>query len=195
MDPISNHAFPPKPSQRLAKESDFVTASSVVSELTSLSGSREPTDGSSATDPPSKERPRTEPASSRESNKSDDNASVQTREDAKDDLTLRPETQHQRDLAVHAWHHIQEIFSNSPLRPYATIGLVDRNRLQLYHANRSVILVSSAIDFSEGDGLDKFIATVIACNCLWFKRHGRPSVNIKTPFFCPSLHLFTRESG
>ena len=58
------------------------------------------------------------------------------------------------------------MFSTSPLRSHATVSFVDRNRLQLYHANRSVILVSSAINFSEGDGLSKFIAIVIAFNCL-----------------------------
>ena len=58
------------------------------------------------------------------------------------------------------------------LRSHATVGLVDRDRLQLYHANRSVILVSSAINFSEGDGLDKFIAVIIAFQCLSFKQNG-----------------------
>jgi len=48
------------------------------------------------------------------------------------------------------------------LRSHATVGLVDRDRLQLYHANRSVILVSSAVKFSEGDGVDKFIAMIVA---------------------------------
>ena len=64
------------------------------------------------------------------------------------------------------------MFSVPLLRSHATVSLVDRDRLQLYHANRSVILVSSAIDFSEGAGLDKFIATIIAFRCLSFKQDG-----------------------
>ena len=64
------------------------------------------------------------------------------------------------------------MFSVPLLRSHATVGLVDRDRLQLYHANRSVILVSSAINISEGTGLNKFIATIIAFRCLSFKRSG-----------------------
>ena len=50
-------------------------------------------------------------------------------------------------------------------------GLVNCNRLQLYHINRSAILVSSAINLSGGDGLEKFIATIIASHCLSFKQN------------------------
>ncbi|KAF9643991.1 hypothetical protein BDM02DRAFT_3122635 [Thelephora ganbajun] len=64
------------------------------------------------------------------------------------------------------------MFSVPLLRSHATVGLVDRDRLQLYHANRSVILVSSAINFSGGDGLDKFIAIIIAFRHLSFKQNG-----------------------
>jgi hypothetical protein len=63
--------------------------------------------------------------------------------------------------------------SRSPLlRSHATVTLVDRDRLQLYHANRSVILVSSAINLSEDDGLNKFIALIIAFYCLSFEQNG-----------------------
>ena len=62
------------------------------------------------------------------------------------------------------------------LRSHATISLVDRDRLQLYHANRSVILVSSAINFSEGNGLSKFIAVIIALSCLSFEQNGVPDI-------------------
>ena len=64
------------------------------------------------------------------------------------------------------------MFSVPLLRSHATVSLVDRDRLQLYHANRSVILVSSAIKFSENPGLDKFIATIIALRCLSFEQSG-----------------------
>jgi len=58
------------------------------------------------------------------------------------------------------------MLSVPPLRSHATVSLANRDRLQLYHADRSVILVSSAINFSNGDGKDKFIATIIAFHCL-----------------------------
>ena len=64
------------------------------------------------------------------------------------------------------------MFSVPLLRSHATICLVDRDRLQLYHANRSVILVSSAIDFSKEGGLDKFIAVVIAFRRLSLGQNG-----------------------
>jgi len=58
-----------------------------------------------------------------------------------------------------------EQFSVPAFRSHATIGLVDRERIQFYHANHSVILVTSAINFSPSDrsgGLDRFIAIMIA---------------------------------
>ena len=75
--------------------------------------------------------------------------------------------------------YLLEMFSVPLLRSHATVSLVDRDRLQLYHANRSVILVSSAIDFSGGEGLDKFIATIIAFHCLSFEQNGILSSLVK----------------
>ena len=52
---------------------------------------------------------------------------------------------------------------------------MDRDRIQFYHANRSVILVSSAISFSAADrtgGLDKFIAILIAFSRLSLRDNG-----------------------
>jgi hypothetical protein len=167
VDPILNHAFLAEPSQNSAEESDSDATSTAVSELASPSESRKrPVDRSSMSDQPAKKKPRTMPASghepeSDESDESDDGMGDQT-----------SETPHQSNLAAYACRYLQEIFSTSPLCSYATLGLVDRNRLQLYHGNRSVILLSSAINFSGGDGLNKFIAAVIASDCLSFERHG-----------------------
>jgi len=83
-----------------------------------------------------------------------------------------PETQRQRDPATQVCRYLLEMFSTSLLRSHATVGLVDRGHLQLYHASRSVILVSSAINFSEGDGVDKFIAIIIAFYHLSFGQNG-----------------------
>jgi hypothetical protein len=64
------------------------------------------------------------------------------------------------------------MFSVPLLRSHATVCLVDRDRLQLYHANRSVILVSSAINISTAAGLDQFIAVIIAFHCLSLDQNG-----------------------
>ena len=74
--------------------------------------------------------------------------------------------------AIQVCRYLLEMFSVPLLRSHATVGLVDRDRLQLYHANRSVILISSAINFSEGEGLEKFIAIIIAFRCLSLKENG-----------------------
>ena len=74
--------------------------------------------------------------------------------------------------AVQVCRYLLEIFSVPLLRSHATVGLVNRDHLQLYHANCSVILVSSAINFSEGEGLEKFIAVIIAFRRLSLKENG-----------------------
>jgi len=84
----------------------------------------------------------------------------------------KPETQRQRDPVTQVCRYLLEMFSTSLLRSHATVGLVDHGRLQLYHASRSVILVSSAINFLEGDGVDKFIAIIIAFYRLSFRQNG-----------------------
>ena len=56
-------------------------------------------------------------------------------------------------------------FSVPAFRSHATIALVDRGCIQFYHENHSVILVSSALSFSESDrtgGLEKLIVIMIA---------------------------------
>ena len=99
-------------------------------------------------------------------------ASVQTEEEDEDRSSSEPELRNQVDPALQVCRYLLKMFLVSPLRSHATVSLVDRDRLQLYHANRSVILVSSAIDFSEGDGKDKFIATIIAFHCLSLEQNG-----------------------
>jgi hypothetical protein len=83
-----------------------------------------------------------------------------------------PEFQQQVEPALQVCRYLLEMFSVPLLRSHATVSLVDRDRLQLYHANRSVILVSSAINFSNGNGKDKFIATIIAFHCLSLEQNG-----------------------
>ena len=85
------------------------------------------------------------------------------------------ETEHQKVAYLQVGRYLLEQFSVPAFRSHATIGLVDRDRIQFYHANHSVILVSSAFSFSATDrtgGLDKFIAIVIAFSRLSLSGNG-----------------------
>ena len=85
------------------------------------------------------------------------------------------ETKQQKDAYLQVGRYLLEQFSIPAFRSHITVGLVDRDRIQFYHANHSVILVSSAIDFSPSDhtdGLDKFIAIVIAFSRLSLRDNG-----------------------
>jgi hypothetical protein len=70
--------------------------------------------------------------------------------------------------------YLLEQFSVPAFRSHVTIGLVDRDRIQFYHANHSVILVSSAIKFSttDSEGLERFIAIIIAFSRLSLQDNG-----------------------
>ena len=80
-------------------------------------------------------------------------------------LSRNPKTSVEEIRRYKSVVYLLEMFSVPLLRSHATVGLVDRDRLQPHHANRSAILVSSAINFSKDDGLTEFITT-IAFNCL-----------------------------
>ena len=85
------------------------------------------------------------------------------------------ETESQKDAYLQVGRYLMEQLSIPALRSHATIGLVDRDRIQFYHANHSVIFVSSAINFLSNDytnGLDKFIAIVIAFSRLSLRDNG-----------------------
>jgi hypothetical protein len=90
-------------------------------------------------------------------------------------LPRTSETEGQKKVYVQAAKYLLEQFSIPAFRSHATVGIVDRDRIQFYHANRSVILVSSAINFgSKGreDGLDKLIAILIAFDRLSLRESG-----------------------
>jgi len=74
-------------------------------------------------------------------------------------------TDRQKDAYILVGRYLQGQLSTPIFRLHATVALVDRDRIQFYHANHSVILVSSAISFSENariGGLEKLIAIMIA---------------------------------
>ena len=85
------------------------------------------------------------------------------------------ETKRQKDTYLQVGRYLLEQFSIPAFRPHATIGLIDRDCIQFYHANHSVVLVSSAINLLSSDrtdGLDKFIAIVIAFSRLSLRDNG-----------------------
>jgi hypothetical protein len=87
----------------------------------------------------------------------------------------KPEYQNRADVHLQIGKYLLEQFSIPAFRSHATVGLVDRDRIQFYHANHSVILVSSAINFGSGDkagGLDKLIAILIAFSRLSLSESG-----------------------
>ena len=170
VDPISNHALPSKPSRYATKKSNPLTASETGSESTSASSNsrKRPADGSSTIGQPPKKKPRTKSASGRIP---DDSVGSKV-DEGEGSSTTGPEIQRQVGPAIRACRYLLELFSAHLLRSHATIALANRNRLQFYHANRSVILVSSAINLLEGDGLRKFIAIIIAFSRPPFEPNG-----------------------
>jgi len=85
------------------------------------------------------------------------------------------ETNRQKDAYLQVGRYLLEQFSVPAFRSHATVGLVDRDRIQFYHANRSVVLVSSALSFAKDDrtdGLKKFIAIGIAFGRLSLCQNG-----------------------
>ena len=85
------------------------------------------------------------------------------------------ETVCQKEVYFQVGKYLLEHFSIPGFRSHATLGLVDRDRIQFYHANHSVILVSSAINFGKDDttdGLDKMIAIVIGFSRLSLLDNG-----------------------
>jgi len=152
IDPILNHASPPN---RVKKPTPLTTSA------TDSESRKRPADGSNTTDQRATKKTKTKSGPSHKVLDEEDEGSTPT-----------PETQRQLDPAFQVCRYLLEMFSVPLLRSHATVSLVDRGRLQLYHANRSVILVSSAISFTEGDGLDKFIANIIAFHRLSFGQNG-----------------------
>jgi hypothetical protein len=93
------------------------------------------------------------------------------------DKTVKPErkeTIRQKQVHLQVGRYLLEQFSVPAFRSHVNVGLVDRERVQFYHANHSVILVSSAINFSarDTDGTEKFIAIMIAFSRLSLSDNG-----------------------
>ena len=166
IDPILDHAFPPKPLRHKTAEPTAAPASAP----SSLKSKKRPVDGSYTADQPATKKSK---ANSVPLHLLNTQASAQVVGSEGGGSSMpKPEIQNQVNLAMQVCRYLLEMFSIPLLRSHATVSLVDRDRLQLYHANRSVILVSSAIDFSKDEGLDKFIAIIIAFHCLSPKQNG-----------------------
>ena len=178
VDPIKTHAPQPKNLRHRAKKRDPLATPTSLSLITSQSVSvstaastsrKRPADGSSAANPRAAKKSKATSASLQVPN---EGAGTQAEGKEKAPSPPPPESQQQVVPALQVCRYLLEMFSVPLLRSHATASLVDRDRLQLYHANRSVILVSSAINFSTGDGKDKLIATIIAFHCLSLDQNG-----------------------
>jgi len=172
VDPISSHAPPHKPLRYSAKKSTPLATSTTTSGSTS--GLSKPgkrlASGSSTTEQRAKKKTKTKSVLDHVLDGGGN--TTQVGQEDKSSSTQKPEIQNQVNPAIQVCRYLLELFSVPLLRSHTTVSLVDRDRLQLYHANRSVILVSSAINFSEGDGLSKFIAIIIAFSRLSFEQNG-----------------------
>ena len=109
----------------------------------------------------------------------DNSTSTQVGEEDESSSTSEPEDQSQANPASEVYCHLLKTLSVPLIRSHATVILIHRNRLQLYHANRSVILVSSEVDLSEGEGLSKFIAMIIGFHCLPLEQCSVPNTSVK----------------
>jgi hypothetical protein len=168
-DPQDGHAYPPTPS-RLKKDGKTpattgqATDKGVVSARPDLPPLKRPADES--------------PEQSRKSQKVHHNSAPGGGKDQvkkKVPNIQTSETDLQKSIYLQAGRYLLEQFSVPAFRSHATVGLVDRDRIQFYHANHSVILVSSALSFAESEpsvGLDKFIAIVIAFGRLSLSDNG-----------------------
>jgi hypothetical protein len=161
-DPMSNHAEPPKISRHPKKKGALKESASAPPQPVSQAVKR-PADESSGTS-------RKAPKKSQKSTPGGASAATEGKSHQVLSGRIVPdprtgETDRQKQVYVQIGKYLLEQFSIPAFRSHATIGLIDRDRIQLYHANHSVILVSSAIKFtldSEGGGLDKLIAIMIA---------------------------------
>ena len=185
MDPDPLAMPTPLPSITTSQSIAESTTTSTSESTTTSVPRKRPADGSPpAANPRAAKRPK---ANSTVDQVPDDGASVRVKGGGK--KPSRPaETQKQVEPAIQVCRYLLEMFSVPLLRSHATASLVDRDRLQLYHANRSVILVSSAINFSNGDGVDKFIATIIAFHCLSLRQNG-----ILTSIVPKNVELLTKS--
>ena len=168
IDPILSNAIPHNPAKCKTRESSPFSTSVTGSEPTASKPMKRPREESHTSSQQPLKKPRRQTQSTRTLGDS-----TRTKEDESSSLPpTEAQTQTQTASAFYTGRCLLEMFSVFPLRSHATVCLVNRDRLQLYHANRLVILVSSAINFSTDDGLDKFIAVIIAFHYLSITQNG-----------------------
>ena len=184
IDPILNHAPPPSPARyradKAAKEATPI-ATPTTNSFANFSKSRKRRADESHTH--NQRASKKLKTLSRQFRKRHGSTRPGAQEGSKASSPPTPETEVQACPALQVCRYLLEMFSVPLLRSHATVCLIDRDRLQLYHANRSVILVSSAINFSNNEDLDKFIAVIFAFQRLTPEQNGIldafPSSNIE----------------
>jgi hypothetical protein len=169
-NPLKSHDHPPTPS-RLLKEGKTAATTGQATDKGVVSAGPEL---------PPRKRPADEsPEQDRKAQKVHHNSTpaggCKSQVEKKRPNLRTSETDLQKTAYLQVGRYLLEQFSVPAFRSHATIGLVDRDRIQFYHANHSVILVSSALSFAKSKpmvGLDKFIAIVIAFGRLSLRDGG-----------------------
>jgi len=85
------------------------------------------------------------------------------------------ETELQKNTYLQVGRYLLDQFSVPAFHSHTNISLVDHDRIQFYHANHSVILVSSGLSFlkdNQTGRLHKFIVIVIAFGRLTLRDNG-----------------------
>ena len=168
IDPILNHAPPPSPKRFRPKKNTPISTPTNDSSTALPEPNKRRADELYTDNQPTQKKLKTPSTIFQERRVS---TTVGVEEGGTSSLTTS-ETQAQAVPSVQVCSYLLEMFSVPLLRSHATVCLVDRDRLQLYHANHSVILVSSAINFSGDEGLDKLIAVIFAFRRLSLKQSG-----------------------
>lgn len=82
------------------------------------------------------------------------------------------ENQKTADIGIQCAHYLMEMMEPSILRSHAFLTLIDRDRLQLMYADRSLMVITSIISLTSTEGEDMFLAMFIAFHYLTPKQWG-----------------------
>ncbi|KAK0484246.1 hypothetical protein EDD18DRAFT_1112042 [Armillaria luteobubalina] len=99
-----------------------------------------------------------------------------------DEEGFAPGTDSAEKARIQCARYALHILSNAGLRSHALVTLIDRDRIQLSYYDRSAIIVSQAIDLTNGDDEIRFIAMLIGCHRLTLKQRGVLHDIIKDPY-------------
>ncbi|KAK0452052.1 uncharacterized protein EV420DRAFT_704485 [Desarmillaria tabescens] len=99
-----------------------------------------------------------------------------------DEDGFAPGTDRAEKARIQCARYALQILSNAGLRSHAIITLIDRDRMQLSYYDRSIIIVSQAIDLANEDDKTLFIAMLIGSHRLTLKQRGILHHIIEDPY-------------